>query len=62
MYQIAILFLACILVGFALLKVKAVGILVGLAAFLEIVGVLVILIFSVALLYLGFRTLFSRSW
>ncbi|WP_404329699.1 hypothetical protein [Mesobacillus maritimus] len=58
----AFLFFACILVGFALLRVKAIGILVGLAAFLEIVAVLVILIFSFALLYIGFRTLFSKTW
>lgn len=62
MYYTAILFFACILVGFVLLRVMTIGILLSLAPFLEIVAVLVILIFSFALLYIGFRTLFSKSW
>jgi hypothetical protein len=62
MYYTALLFFACILVGFVLLKVKTIWILASLAPFLEIVGVLVIIIFSFALLYIGFKTLFSKSW
>lgn len=62
MYYTALLFLACILSGFALLKVSVYGLLAGLAGFLEIVAVLVILIFAFAILYIGFKTLFSRSW
>jgi len=62
MYYTAILFFLCILVGFALLKVKTLWILASLAPFLEIVAVVVIVIFSFALLYIGFKTLFSRNW
>ncbi len=58
----AILFFACILVGFGLYNVPTTGILAGLGTFLDTVGLLVILIFSIALLYIGFKTLFSRSW
>ncbi|SEM60700.1 hypothetical protein SAMN05192533_10448 [Mesobacillus persicus] len=62
MYYTALLFFACILAGFALLKVPVYGVIAGLAGFLEIVGVLVILVFAFALLYIGFKTLFSRTW
>jgi hypothetical protein len=62
MYYTAILFFLCILVGFALLKVKTLWILASLAPFLKIVAVLVIVIFSFALLYIGFKTLFSKNW
>ncbi|MBY0096916.1 hypothetical protein [Mesobacillus maritimus] len=62
MYYTAILFFLCILVGFALLKVKALWILPSLAPFFEIVAVLVIVIFAFALLYIGFKTLFSKNW
>lgn len=58
----AFLFLACILAGFALLEVSTSGLLVGLAPFLEIVAVIVILIFTFALLYIGFKTLFGKGW
>jgi hypothetical protein len=61
-FHTALLFFACILVGFALLRAMTIGILVSLAPFLEIVAVIVILIFSFALLYIGFKTLFSKSW
>jgi hypothetical protein len=62
MYYTAILFFLCILVGFALLKVNTLWILASLAPFLKIVAVLVIVIFSFALLYIGFKTLFSKNW
>lgn len=60
--HITILFFACILAGFALLQVSSVGLLASLAPVLEIIAVLVILIFIFALVFIGFKTLFSKSW
>ena len=55
------LFLACILAGFALLHLPP---LTGLLAMplLKIIGILVILIFSFTLIYMGARVLFKGSW
>ncbi|WP_042455150.1 hypothetical protein [Neobacillus dielmonensis] len=56
----ALLYLACILAGFALIKVAAVQFLASLATVLVIIGAIVVLIFVAALLYLGFKTLLHK--
>ncbi|MFB6468761.1 hypothetical protein ACE38V_18545 [Cytobacillus sp. Hz8] len=62
MYQVALVFFACILAGFGLIKIPAVWIFAGsFLVFLKVVGVIVIIIFSLALLYLGFKALFSQG-
>ncbi|WP_251552172.1 hypothetical protein [Neobacillus muris] len=59
-YQ-ALLYLACILAGFALIEVATtVGFLASLSTILVIIGAVAILIFVAALLYLGFRALLQR--
>ncbi|WP_042356578.1 hypothetical protein [Bacillus rubiinfantis] len=60
MNQTAVLFLACILAGFALLKMPAVSFLASLSSLFHVVGALAILVFSVAILYLGVKALFSK--
>jgi hypothetical protein len=57
-----LLFLACILAGFALLKVAPY--VYGLFAlpFLKIIAILAILIFALVIIFIGFRTLFSGGW
>ncbi|PLR78533.1 hypothetical protein CU633_04705 [Bacillus sp. V3-13] len=62
MNNTVLLFLAGILAGFALLKVPAVSFLTGLLPLFNIIGALAIIVFSLALLYLGLRTLLSRNW
>lgn len=65
MYYIILLFLANIMAGFALLKVAGVsglGMLAGLMPFLKIVAVILIIVFSLGLFYLGLKALFSGSW
>ena len=60
MSQIAYLFLACILAGFALANVPTASILTaGLSSFLAVIGVIAIIIFSLVILYLGIRALFK---
>lgn len=55
-----ILFLANILAGFALINVPLTGALAGLDPIATIVGVITILVFSLALIYYGVRTLIKR--
>ncbi|CAM3775869.1 hypothetical protein [Mesobacillus zeae] len=57
-----LVFLACILAGFALVNLPAVPMLSGLVPFFEIVAALAIIIFSFVLLYMGLRALFSGTW
>ncbi len=56
----AALFLACILAGFALIKMPTISFLAGLSSFFHIVGALAILIFSFVLLYQGVKAIFSK--
>ncbi len=51
------LYLACILAGFALIKMPTIGFLAGLYPFFHIVGALAILIFAFALIYYGIKAL-----
>ncbi len=60
MNQVAVLFLACILAGFALVNMPAISFLASLSSFFTVVGALAILVFSIALLYLGVKALFTQ--
>lgn len=60
MNQFAALFLACILAGFALIKMPTIGFLAALYPFFHIVGALAILIFAFALIYYGLKALFKK--
>ncbi|NRD78324.1 hypothetical protein HPT25_13210 [Bacillus sp. BRMEA1] len=60
MNQISVLFLACILAGFALVHMPTVSFLAGLASFFHVIGALAILVFSIAILYLGVKALFTK--
>ena len=59
MFNTVMVFLASMLAGFALRMISGAGILSGLASFFEIAGVLVIIVFAFALIYLGFKALFN---
>ncbi|MED4401753.1 hypothetical protein [Metabacillus fastidiosus] len=55
------LFLAAILSGFALIQVPIAGtFLASLAPFTTVVGLLTVLIFSLVIIYKGFRHLFNK--
>lgn len=56
----AALFLACILAGFALIKMPTISFLAGLYPFFHLVGALAILIFAFALIYYGLKALFKK--
>jgi sensor histidine kinase YesM len=59
---IVLLFLACILSGFAILNVAPyISGLLSLPV-LKIIGVLAILIFSFVIIFIGLRTLFNGGW
>ena len=60
MNYLALLFLACILAGFALVHLPAISFLLGIYAFFHIVGALAVLVFSFALLYLGVKALIHK--
>ncbi|MBU8878714.1 hypothetical protein BGM26_06885 [Bacillus sp. FJAT-29790] len=61
MYQLALLYLACIIAGFGLTHIPtSVVITSGIASFFGIIGGLVMIIFAVALLYLGFKAMFGK--
>jgi hypothetical protein len=60
MHQLANLFLACILAGFALIYMPFIYFLSSLSSFFHVVGALAILVFSIALLYLGLKALFTK--
>ena len=60
MNQTAVLFLACILAGFALVRMPEVPFLGSLTTFFQGLGAFAILIFSGAILYLGVKALFNK--
>ncbi|QKY71774.1 hypothetical protein Len3610_17190 [Lentibacillus sp. CBA3610] len=61
MYQLALLYLACVLAGFALANVPASSVITGgLASFLNVIGGIAIIIFAGAILYLGFKSLLNK--
>ncbi|WP_404450998.1 hypothetical protein LG329_11690 [Virgibacillus necropolis] len=61
MYQLALLYLACILAGFGLASVPTSAVITaGLAGFFEIVGGIAVIVFGLALLYLGVKALLGK--
>ncbi|MBS4212262.1 MULTISPECIES: hypothetical protein [Neobacillus] len=60
MNQTAILFLACILAGFALVKMPTISFLASLSSLFHVIGALAILIFALATLYLGAKAFFKK--
>ena len=59
MVNAALVFFVSMLAGFALRAVSDANILYGLDSFFEIAGILVIIVFAFALIYLGFKALFN---
>ena len=58
MYQRALLYVACMLAGFGLAKIPTSTVInAGIASFFEVVGGIAIIVFGIALLYLGVRSL-----
>jgi hypothetical protein len=62
MNSIVFLFLAAIFAGFALVHLPEVALLTGLTPILNLIGVLAIIIFSIALLVLALKALFKKPW
>ncbi|TFJ92710.1 hypothetical protein E4U82_11130 [Lentibacillus salicampi] len=61
MHHSTLLYFACVLAGFALANVPASSIITGeLTSFLNVIGGIVVIIFSAAILYLGFRSLLNK--
>ncbi|WP_164214442.1 hypothetical protein [Virgibacillus sp. YIM 98842] len=61
MQQLALLYLACILAGFGLANLPISSVISAeIANFFSILGGLAIIIFSLAVLYLGLKTLFKK--
>lgn len=61
MNSLPLLYLACILAGFALIKVPTSAIVTaGISSFLGILGGLTVIVFALALLYLGIRSLVGK--
>ncbi|MFD2630539.1 hypothetical protein [Oceanobacillus kapialis] len=62
MYQLALLYLACVLAGFGLVNVPSSAIITEeIANILDLVGSIAIIIFGGAILYLGFKSLFNKK-
>ncbi|WP_174735192.1 hypothetical protein [Mesobacillus harenae] len=62
MFHNAMVFLACILGGFALLSLGGVPLIASFIPFLKAVGAIAIIVFAFALFLLGLKLLFSRKW
>lgn len=61
MYQRALLYVACMLAGFGLANVPTSTVInSGIVSFFEVVGGIMVIVFGIALLYLGIRALLSR--
>lgn len=61
MYQRALLFLACMLAGFGLANIPTSTVInADIVSFFEVVGGISVIVFAVALLYLGFKALFGK--
>ncbi len=61
MYQRALLYVACMLAGFGLANVPVSSVInAGIASFFEVVGGLTIIVFGLALLYLGVKSLLGK--
>ncbi|KAF0816612.1 MULTISPECIES: hypothetical protein [unclassified Cytobacillus] len=61
MYQLALLYLACMLAGYGLTMVPVSAVITsGIASFFTIVGSLAMIIFGLAILYLGIKALLGK--
>ncbi|MDQ0269718.1 hypothetical protein [Cytobacillus purgationiresistens] len=61
MYQLAILYLAGILAGFGLANLPTSAIITpGIAEFFAIIGGIAVIVFSVAILYLGLKAILRK--
>ncbi|WP_026582370.1 hypothetical protein [Bacillus sp. J33] len=61
MYQLALLYLACMLAGYGLTMVPATAVITsGITSFFTIVGGLAMLVFGLAILYLGIKALLGK--
>ncbi|MFD2924496.1 hypothetical protein [Halobacillus naozhouensis] len=61
MYQLALLYLACILAGFALANLPTSSVITaGIVSFFNIIGGIAIIVFALALLYLGVKALINK--
>ena len=61
MYQLAVVYLASILAGFALANLPTSAVITpGVANFFEVIGGIAIIVFSIALLFDGLRTLIKK--
>ncbi|MRG87169.1 hypothetical protein [Salinibacillus xinjiangensis] len=61
MYSVALLYLFCILAGFALIKVPLYGYFEPLEPLAFLVGVLTVLLFSGVIIFNGIMTLFRKK-
>ncbi|MBP2240293.1 hypothetical protein J2Z40_000846 [Cytobacillus eiseniae] len=61
MYLVPLLYFLSMLAGFALISVPTSAVITaGVASFLDIVGGIAVIVFAIALLYLGFKALFRK--
>jgi len=61
MYQRALLYLACMIAGFGLANIPESSVInAGIVSFFEIVGGIAIIVFGIALLYLGIKSLIGK--
>ncbi|MFB4167924.1 hypothetical protein [Virgibacillus sp. JSM 102003] len=61
MHQTVLLYLACILAGFALANVPTSSVITaGIATFFQIIGGIAVIVFSLAILYLGVKALLDK--
>ncbi|WP_164670789.1 hypothetical protein [Virgibacillus doumboii] len=61
MHHSVALYLACILAGFALANIPTSSVITaGIATFFQIIGGLAVIVFSLAILYLGVKSLLDK--
>ena len=61
MYQRTLLYLACMIAGFGMANVPTSTVInAGIAGFFEVVGGITIIVFGLALLYLGIKDLINK--
>lgn len=62
MYQRALLYLACLIAGFGIANIPTSSVInEGIAGFFEVIGGFMVIIFALAILYLGIRSLFNKT-
>ncbi|WP_264739081.1 hypothetical protein [Cytobacillus firmus] len=61
MYQLALLYLACMLAGYGMTMIPVSAVITsGIASFFSIVGGLAMIVFGLAILYLGVKSMLGR--